>query len=124
MQKDLVHRRRVILETHHTAQDEPCCHALLMPLPIFSSNLQRLTREYGLNDPLEATRFQNNVMQYMDIVRATISGISQEDDDANRQLADQFCSVIDDKKVWNLAEMVIPEFQLALAEQYLSWVYS
>ena len=100
---------------------------------------------YDVHKPLDVARFQHNVMEFMDLVRKTHSAsapstiaASMEDSDSlflpqtlplsepaqmfstidgqNRQLVNEFCRFIDDKEVWHLAQMVIPEFRLLLVE--------
>ena len=72
---------------------------------------------YDLNDPIQVGRFQNNVKSFMDLVRATFHGSNTEIDAANSQMVEEFCKFVDDKEVWNLASMVVPEFRTSLSEQ-------
>ena len=73
---------------------------------------------YDINNPLDAARFQHNVMEFMNLVRNTvIDELSDRSNNENRQLVDEFCGFIDDKEVWHLAQMVVPEFRLSLVEQ-------
>lgn len=69
---------------------------------------------YDINNPLDAARFQYNVMEFMDLVRHTVINKLS---DTNRQLVEKFCKFVDDKEVWHLAQMVVPEFRLSLMEQ-------
>ena len=74
---------------------------------------------YDINNPLDAARFQHNVMEFMDLVRNTdvVGELSDRNNNINRQLVDGFCGFVDDKEVWHLAQMVIPEFRSSLMEQ-------
>ena len=81
-------------------------------------NLQKLDKtRYDINNPLDAARFQQNVIEFMDLVRsANISELSKSNNES-RKLVDKFCKFVDDKDVWHLAQMVIPEFRSSLEEQ-------
>lgn len=76
-------------------------------------NRQKLDKaRYDINNPLDAARFQHNVMEFMSLIRN-----SDRSNDINQQLVDEFCEFVDDKEVWHLAQMVVPEFRLSLVKQ-------
>lgn len=68
--------------------------------------------EYNLNNPLDTARFQQTVSEFMKPVRA-----DSLNDPNGEELMDKFCKLIDDKQVWYLAQMVIPEFRSGREEQ-------
>ena len=71
-----------------------------------------------VHNPLDAARFQHTVMEFMDLVRNTVIGeLSDGSKNEVRQLVDEFCRFVNDKEVWHLAQMVIPEFRSSLVEQ-------
>lgn len=74
--------------------------------------------KYDVHNPLDAARFQQNVMEFMDLVRETTVGdFNDKSNNENRRLVDEFCRFVNDKEVWHLAQMVIPEFRSSLVEQ-------
>ena len=76
----------------------------------FSDRL--IKAEYDLNDPLDAARFQKTVFEFMKRVKdGRFRGPDRE------ELMDMFCKFVDDRKVWHLAQMVVPEFRSAREEQ-------
>ena len=76
-------------------------------------DMERLRKqEYDLNNPLDAAKFQRTVLDFMEIVRATAARSPGMEDDLNR-----FCTFVDDRAVWHLAQTVTPEFRSALVEQ-------
>ena len=75
---------------------------------------QKLNKaRYDVHNPLDAACFQRTVMEFMDLIRNTVVGGNNN----NRHLVDEFCRFVDDKEVWHLAQMVIPEFRSSLVEQ-------
>ena len=69
---------------------------------------------YDLNNPLDTARFQQVVSEFMKLVRADSLG-----DPNGEELIDKFCKLVDDKQVWHLAQMVVPEFRSGREEQYV-----
>lgn len=69
-------------------------------------------REYDLNNPLHAARFQRTVLDFMEIVKATAARSRVTKDDLDR-----FCTFVDSEPCWHLAQTVVPEFRSALVEQ-------
>ena len=67
---------------------------------------------YNLDDPLEAARFQKTVLEFMKNVRDDSLG-----GPSGKELMDKFCKLVDDREVWHLAQMVVPEFRSAREEQ-------
>ena len=69
-------------------------------------------RQYDLNNPLHAARFQRIVLDFMKLVRAIAARSRVTEDNLNR-----FCTFVESEPVWHLAQTVIPEFRSALVEQ-------
>ena len=91
---------------------------LVMAQIIFDD--QKLNKaRYDVHNPLDAARFQRNVMEFIDLIRNTVVGgkLSDESNNNNRHLVNEFCRFVDDKKVWHLAQMVIPKFRSSLVKQ-------
>ena len=70
---------------------------------------------YDLNNPLDTAQFQQTVYKFMEPVRADSLGNPN-----GEELMDKFCKLVDDKQVWHLAQMVVPEFRSGREEQYVS----
>lgn len=79
----------------------------------FSERL--IKSRYDPNDPLKVAQFQETVFEFMKLVRDDNLG-----DPNGAKLMDKFCELVNDKKVWHLAQMVVPEFRSTREEQYVS----
>ena len=77
----------------------------------FSERL--IKSKYNLDYPLDAARFQQTVFEFMELVRD-----DSLDDPNGEELIDKFCNLVNDKEVWSLAQMVVPEFRSTREEQY------
>lgn len=64
---------------------------------------------YVLSKPLEAARFQRTSLDFMRAVRDNAFIGSKE----GVQLMDDFCAFVSSKRVWHLAQNVVPEFRSA-----------
>ena len=77
-----------------------------MVSPLFDEKkLERSSYDYA--DPLSMARFMRTSCEFMDLVRQDV--FNPED----APLLDQFCEFINSEHVWNLAQMVVPEFRSA-----------
>ena len=77
-----------------------------MASPLFDeSRLQRSSYDYA--DPLSMARFMRTSCEFMDLVRH--DAFPPQD----TPLLDQFCEFINSEHVWNLAQMIVPEFRSA-----------
>ena len=74
---------------------------------------ERLVKaNYDFNNPLEAARFQKTVFEFMKLVKDDSLG-----DPNGEELMDKFCKLVNDREVWHLAQMVVPEFRSSREEQ-------
>lgn len=64
---------------------------------------------YVLSNPLEAARFQRTSLDFMRAVRDNAFAGSEE----GVRLMDDFCAFVSSKRVWRLAQNVVPEFRSA-----------
>ena len=80
-----------------------------------------LKATYDPNEPLDAAKFQNMVLRFMEKVRqARLQDPSDRHNGVDRQskkTIKAFCNLVSDKEVWGLAQMVVPEFRAAMEEQ-------
>lgn len=67
-----------------------------------------LRGNYDLSKPLEAARFQQTSMHFMEAVRKDAF-----QDIKGRRLMNEFCTFVSSKHVWQLAQNVVPEFRSA-----------
>ena len=63
---------------------------------------------YDLSKPLEAARFQQTSLRFMEAVRKDAF-----QDKKGRRLMDEFCTFVSSKHVWQIAQNVVPEFRSA-----------
>lgn len=70
------------------------------------TRLERGTYDYA--EPLSMGRFMRTSREFMDLVRRDAFHRPE-----NTPLLDRFCEFVDSKHVWNLAQMVVPEFRSA-----------
>ena len=80
-----------------------------MASQIFSENLT--PANYSFNDPLHAllplsSSLVSNSWNSSGMV------VSLDDSNGGKELKDIFCALVDDVQVWQLAQMVVPEFRL------------
>ena len=69
-------------------------------------------KSYDLNNPLEAARFQQTVLDFMELARVDESTVPNADG-----ILTEFCEFVDDPEVWHLAQTVVPEFRSSAEAQ-------
>ena len=74
--------------------------------PFDEIRLERIWYDYA--DPLSMARFMRTSREFMELVRQ--DAFRRPED---TPLLDQFCELVNSKHVWNLAQMVVPEFRSA-----------
>ena len=72
----------------------------------------KLISHNDLQEPLDAARFQNVVFKFMEDVRSNVWSTEE-----GEVLMNDFCDYVKYEEVWHLAQMIVPEFRLALEEQ-------
>ena len=71
-------------------------------------------RNYDLRRPLERARLQKTVRDFMDLLR---NNAFNGRETSHVSLVTAFCRLLDHDDVWYLAETVVPEVRVALADQ-------
>ena len=84
-----------------------------MDLQPFSERLQK--SRYNPDVALDAARFQETVFEFMKLVRNNSLGYPD-----GEELMDKFCNLVNNKAVWRLAQMVVPEFRSLQEERNLA----
>ena len=69
---------------------------------------------YDFEDPVDASRCQTTIRDFMSLVER-----NSLRSDKGKDLMTQFCGFVYNRKVWGLAQMVVPQFRMSAAGKFV-----